>query len=77
MAFRLACNLRMMRRARHGFPDAGQGISKDCRFAPGPFVAVSKPASPGYWRQAMRVLVIVKASEESEAGGVPDAKDLA
>src|SRR5690242_15895147 len=25
----------------------------------------------------MRVLVIVKASEESEAGGVPDAKELA
>jgi hypothetical protein len=25
----------------------------------------------------MRVLVIVKASEESEAGGMPDAKELA
>jgi hypothetical protein len=48
-----------------------------CRFRSARFVVFLTPAVAGYGRRVMRVMVIVKASEESEAGGVPDAKELA
>lgn len=49
-----------------------------CRIGHPPFVAVLKPgALPEYWRHIMRVLVLVKASRESEAGALPEARDFA
>ena len=48
-----------------------------CRFGRAPFVVIPRPAIAGQLENVMRVMVIVKASEESEAGGLPDAKDLA
>jgi hypothetical protein len=48
-----------------------------CRFPPASFVALSKPADCRARETIMRVLVMVKASKESEAGAVPDARELA
>jgi hypothetical protein len=67
----------MMEPQCHRHPDADQGCGE--LSIPGRAVrrCIGSGALPEHGRQVMRVLVIVKASEESEAGGMPDAKELA
>jgi hypothetical protein len=66
----------MILHANHGFTDAGQKPvtvdSGSSRSSP----TCNRPL-PGNRRNDMRAMVIVKAIEESEAGSVPNANELA
>jgi len=63
--------------ASHGFTDADQPFSRGVESRLRRSSLIGTGRLPENWRQAMRVLVIVKANADSEAGVMPGTELLA